>query len=241
MIGLGRPRSSFASQVFDSFTAERKITLCLSSSSGVVSFGRGSVMMKNPYETEILKSLTFTPLVANPSSHEGFFINVNTIKINGKKVSLDTPSVAVTQLSSVVPYTTMRSSIYSKFERAYLKAAMSNNMTRVPSVEPFGVCFGSEAKVPVPVIDLVLQSEMVKWRIYGRNSMVKVSDEVMCLGLLDGGENMRDSIVIGGYQLEDVLLQFDFDSSMVGFSSSLLMRQTSCSDFKSGSMYGESV
>ena len=79
---------------------------------------------------------------------------------------------------------------------------------------------------------IVLQSEMVKWSIYGRNSMVQVSDDVMCLGFVDGGENPRNSIVIGGFQLEDVLVQIDFDTSMVGFSPSLLTKQASCSDFQ---------
>ncbi|CAL0334618.1 unnamed protein product [Lupinus luteus] len=235
MVGLGRSRTSFTSQVFDSFEVQRKITLCLSSSSGVVSFG--NII---PYESEILRSLTFTPLVTNPSQE--YFINVNSIKISGKKVSFNTPSLSLTQISSIVPYTTMKSSIYANFESAYLKAALSMNITRVPSVSPFGLCFRSQqVGSHVPVIDFVLQSEMVKWSIYGRNSMVKISDEVMCLGLLDGGENQRNSIVIGGYQLEDVLLQFDFETSMVGFSSSLLMRHTSCSDFKSSSISSQSL
>ena len=83
----------------------------------------------------------------------------------------------------------------------------------------------------VPAIDLVLQSKMVKWRIYGRNSMVQVSNEVMCLGFLDGGLNLKSSITLGGQQLEDVLLHFDLGTSMLGFSPSLLLKQRSCSDF----------
>ena len=62
--------------------------------------------------------------------------------------------------------------------------------------------------------------------------MVRVSDEVVCLGFLDGGVNPRNSIVIGGYQLEDVVVQFDLATSMVGFSSSLVAKNTKCSDFK---------
>ena len=60
----------------------------------------------------------------------------------------------------------------------------------------------------------------------------------MCLGFVDGGKNMKNPIVIGGYQLEDMLVQFDFDTSMVGFSS---MKSTSCSDFKSRSLPAQSV
>ncbi|XP_061347909.1 probable aspartic proteinase GIP2 [Gastrolobium bilobum] len=244
MLGLGKSRRSFSSQIFYSFSTQRKITLCLSSSSGFVLFGSMT------YEPEILRSLTFTPLVTDQNkihASQEYFINVNSIKIGGKKVSFNQDGNGGTQLSSVVPYTTMQSSIYANFESAYLKAAMSMNMTRVPSVAPFGLCFsshgiGSSQVGPnVPVIELVLQSEMVKWSIYGRNSMVRVSNEVVCLGFLDGGVNPRNPIVIGGYQLEDVLMQFDFDTSMLGFSSSLLMRHTSCSGFRIGSMPAQSL
>ncbi|KAK7363711.1 hypothetical protein VNO77_05863 [Canavalia gladiata] len=185
MLGLGRSRSSLPSQLFDAFSTHRKITLCLSSSQGVVLLGN------IPYDSHILKSLTFTPLlVTNFPSHE-YFINVNAVKINGKRLSFDTSSQffegAITLLSSIVPYTTMQSSIYATFKTAFVEGAVSMNMTEVGSVEPFEVCFRSGGVVPV--IELVLQSEMVKWSINERNSMVRVSDEVMCLGFLDGGVN----------------------------------------------------
>jgi hypothetical protein len=53
----------------------------------------------------------------------------------------------------------------------------------------------------------------------------------LCLGFVNGGENARTSIVIGGHQLEDNLVQFDLATSRVGFSSTLLGRQTTCSNF----------
>ncbi|MCL7034335.1 hypothetical protein MKW94_002609 [Papaver nudicaule] len=60
---------------------------------------------------------------------------------------------------------------------------------------------------------------------------MQVSDDVLCLGFVDGGVNPRTSIVLGGYQLEDNLLQFDIARSRLGFSSTLLGRQTTCSNF----------
>ncbi|KAH1146553.1 hypothetical protein GYH30_041952 [Glycine max] len=237
IIGLDKSRISFSSQVFHSLKIQRKITLCLSPTSGVIQFGK--MTHKSQTESEIFRSLTFTPLVANqdPTQTQSS-INVNSVKINGKKVAFDTPLGGGAQLSTVVPYTTLQTSIYDNFESAYLKAASSMDMKRVDPVSPFGLCFesngvGSSQVGPnVPIIDLVLQSEMVKWSIYGRNSMVQVSDDVMCLGFVGGGENPRNSIVIGGFQLEDVLVQIDFDTSMVGFSPSLLTKQASCSDFQ---------
>lgn len=105
------------------------------------------------------------------------------------------------------------------------------NMTMVAPVAPFGVCFRSQRVVPE--IELVLQSELVKWRIEGRNSMVQVSDSVMCLGFVDGGMDLSDSVVLGGYQLEDHILEFNLGTGMMGFSSSSLLNEgNSCSKIK---------
>uniref|UniRef100_A0A5B7BX02 Putative basic 7S globulin-like n=1 Tax=Davidia involucrata TaxID=16924 RepID=A0A5B7BX02_DAVIN len=240
ILGLGRSRIALPSQLATALGFHhRKFTVCLSSSAGVILPG-------DLPGTDILKSLMYTPLMTNQDGTilEHYHINVRSIKINGKRVSLNTSLLVVdqqgyggTRISTVVPYTTLESTIYDTFTKAYIKIATAMNMTRVASVAPFGVCF-RPAAMP-PTIDLVLQSQMVKWRIYGRNSMVKVSDEVMCLGFLDGGLGSRNSIVIGGYQLEDNLLEFNLGTSMLGFSSSLLMRGTSCSNFKLSSMASE--
>ncbi|KAK4283649.1 hypothetical protein QN277_000577 [Acacia crassicarpa] len=135
----------------------------------------------------------------------------------------------------------MESSIYDTFKKAYVKTASAMNMTRVTSLAPFELCFSSKGIDNVPVIDLVLQGELVKWRIYGRNSMVRLRSDVICLGFVDGGLNPDYPIVIGGYQLADVILQFDLNTSMVGFSSCQLLKHSSCSHFKSGFMPAESV
>lgn len=147
-------------------------------------------------------------------------------------------------LSTVVPYTTMESSIYRAFTGAFAKAAAAINMTRAsgPPSAPFELCFGSGsiAATPtgpsVPEIEFVLQSEMVRWRVNGRNSMVRANDEVTCLGVRDGGPEQRSGVVLGGHQLEDVLMEFDLGAAMVGFGGSLLMSQKSCSDFSFSSL-----
>ncbi|KAK9179527.1 hypothetical protein WN943_028729 [Citrus x changshan-huyou] len=64
-----------------------------------------------------------------------------------------------------------------------------------------------------PEVD-VWKQRKVLWSILGANSIVQVGndDNVSCLGFVDGGAP-RTSIVIGGYQLENNLLQFDLASS----------------------------
>ncbi|VVA31314.1 PREDICTED: basic 7S globulin [Prunus dulcis] len=229
MLGLGRTQISMASQISAKLSSKLQFMLCLSSSNGVILHNNGH------FVSEISNSLTYTytytPFLTN--QHE-YFINLKYIKISGKRLSLNKEGFREgIKLSTTVPYTTMESSVYVTFTRAYEQAAMAMNMTRVAPVAPFGLCFSSEQAEgrgvgpKVPAIDLVLQSEMVKWRIHGRNSMVQVSNQVMCLGFLDGGSDLKTSIVIGGYQLEDTLLHFDLSASVLGFSS-----QTSCSDLR---------
>ena len=102
------------------------------------------------------------------------------------------------------------------------------NITRVASVAQFEFCYSLKTMhstlvgESVPNIDLVLQKGNTRWSIFGANLMVQMRDGVLCLGFVNGGEKPRTSIVIGGYQLENNLLQFDLASSRLGFSSSLL-------------------
>ncbi|KAF9678050.1 hypothetical protein SADUNF_Sadunf08G0171600 [Salix dunnii] len=244
MLGLGKSRIALPAQLASKFGLQRKFAACLSSSEGLVLFGH-EPGYDSIFGAETSRSLMYTPLVTGPDdsgSSQDYSINVRSIKINGKRLSLGQKGIGGgTKISTTVPYTTLESSIYRTFIEAYKEAATNNyfmNMTVVAPVAPFGLCFSSK-EIPsstwlgpmVPSIDLVLQSEMVRWRVHGRNAMVPVTDEVMCLGFLDGGSNSRTSIVIGGFQLEDNLLEFNLGASMLGFSSSLT-RQTSCSDYR---------
>ncbi|WOG83333.1 hypothetical protein DCAR_0102508 [Daucus carota subsp. sativus] len=234
ILGLGRSKISLPSQMSNSLGTRRKFSICLSESDGV--------MFSGEMTSDIYKSLMYTPLVSKTTS-DGYYINVKSVKVSNKRLALGTNSID-TKISTVVPYTTMDTTTYDIFVNAFVVAARHMNMTRVaaPAATTLGVCFSTQNSYSVyntpvsgsrgfsdgvPTIELVLQSELVKWRIDGRNLMVKISEEVVCLGILDGGFSAKREIVIGGYQLEDNLLEFDLATSMLGFSSSL--RQTSCS------------
>lgn len=106
-----------------------------------------------------------------------------------------------------------------------------------PVVQPFPVCFDStklsrtRVGLGVPAIEFVMRDGKVAWSVYGANSMVQARPGVACLAFVDGGVSPKASIVVGAYQLEDNLVEFDLGRSMLGFSSSLLFRQTSCGNF----------
>ncbi|KAD3068179.1 hypothetical protein E3N88_36059 [Mikania micrantha] len=207
------------------------------------------------------QSLSFvtTPLVINPVStapvySEGdasdeYFINVKDIEIDGERVAFDSKllsfdknGVGGTKISTTVPYTALHSIIYKRLVKDFVKAAKVDNIKRVKSVAPFGACFDSKTAPmtltgpAVPDIDLVLEGKTVRFRLYGSNSMVQVKKNVMCLAFVDGGAEPRTSIVLGGHQLENRLLEFDLAASKLGFSSSLLVWNTSCSHYRPSSL-----
>ncbi|XP_058759714.1 probable aspartic proteinase GIP2 [Vicia villosa] len=263
ILGLARTLISLPTQLATRFKLERKFTLCLPSSSKTDGLGLGSVFIGGgPYhlgsnQDDFSKFLTYTPLIANrhstgpifdnsPSTE--YFIKVNSIKVDNNVVNYNTTLLSInrfggggTKLSTVVPHTKLHTLIYQPLVNAFVKKAEVRKIKRVKSIAPFGACFdsrtiGKSITGPnVPTIDLVLKGG-VQWRINGANSMVKVNENVLCLGFVEVGleklGGLEPSFVIGGHQLEDNLLEFDLFSSKLGFSSSLLLNKASCSCFR---------
>ncbi|KAI4374305.1 hypothetical protein MLD38_012315 [Melastoma candidum] len=254
MAGLGRTRIGLPSQLASAFSFNRKFALCLSASStfeATIFFGPG------PYTflpgIDVSQSLAYTRLYVNPVSTASafssgepsaeYFIKVNSINItdtvlplNKSLLNIDSGGYGGTKISTVNPYTVLESSIHKLLSDEFTRQAAARNITRVAAVAPFDTCFstqnvlGTSVGASVPWIYLNLEGN-VSWTITGSNSMVQVSDNVLCLGFVNGGSSPRTSIVIGGFQLEDNLVQFDLATSRLGFSSTLLGRQTTCANF----------
>lgn len=252
VLSLARKDSSLPSLIAKTFKVPRKFALCLPSSSstginGAMYFGGG------PYFSPSLSFAT-TPLVVNPvdigvtfykgKSSVDYFINVKSILIDGTPVKISSALLSIakngtggTKLSTIDGYTILHTQIYSALVTAFTTRAAAMNITRVAPVSSFGACFSSKNIVgtktgpKVPIIDLVLDGNS-KWRIYGANSMIKVSNDVRCLAFIDGGAGVKTSMVIGGKQMEDNLVEFDLESSKLSVTSSLLNFGTSCSQFK---------
>ncbi|PSR92693.1 Aspartic peptidase protein [Actinidia chinensis var. chinensis] len=254
MAGLGITNISMPAQFASAFRFPKIFAVCLSSSTGshgIIFFGDGPYVLKP--NVDVSKPLTYTPLIINPVSTASafplgeasadYFIGVTSVRINNKIVPLNKTLLSIdeagrggTRFSTVNPYTVMETSIYKAFTRTFVEQL--SGATRVASVAPFEFCYKSNSFAAtqlgprVPRIDLVLQSTSVFWSIFGANSMVAMRhQDVLCLGFVDGGVDPISSIVIGGHQIDDNLLQFDLARLRLGFSSSLLSRKTTCSDF----------
>jgi len=64
MVGLDKSRTFFSSQVFHSLGTQKKITICLFSTSGVVQLGK--VVHESQLGSEIFRSLTLTVSAITP-------------------------------------------------------------------------------------------------------------------------------------------------------------------------------
>ncbi|KAG7588697.1 Aspartic peptidase domain superfamily [Arabidopsis suecica] len=156
MAGMGRHNIGLPPQFAAAFSFSRKLAVCLT-------FGKGLQTM---------------PLLINPFQR---------LKINASI------GFGGTKISSVNPYTVLESSIYKAFTLEFVKQTTARNITRVASEKPFGdACFSTKnvgvtrLGYAAPEIQVLLRSNDVVWRIFRANSMVSVSDDVICLGFVDG-------------------------------------------------------
>ncbi|KAJ8572922.1 hypothetical protein K7X08_009433 [Anisodus acutangulus] len=232
--GLGHDSVSLPIQLASHFGFLRQFTLCLPSSSqknGAIFFGTSG------FSGTQTGNLTYTPIIIG--SQGEYFIPVRSIRVNNKLVPLNRSSLISTRsrnfggamISTTAPYTVLEHNIFTAFTQFF--ANQFSGVSRVNPVSPFGLCFNSNnlSSTSVPNIDFVMQNKNVTWTIVGTNSVFQARPGVSCLAFVDGGQNPKAPIMIGVHQLEDNFVQFDLARSRLGLSSSLLSRNTSCSNF----------
>ncbi|PON56548.1 LOW QUALITY PROTEIN: Aspartic peptidase [Trema orientale] len=246
--GLGHTSVALPSQLASHFGFQPRFATCLSrggaGKGGVVFFGGGPYILLPGID--VSRQLTYTPLTVTPGGGE-YLINLRGVRVNNKLVPLNTTLFSPSKrgligavISTTSPYTALEHSIYSVFANFFTKEL--SGVPQVKAVAPFGTCFDSKRITntrvgpAVPPVDLVLVNESAKWRIFGANSMVEARPGVTCLAFVDGGVRARAPVVIGSYQLEENLVQFDLAKSRLGFTSSLLFKRTSCANFNFSSI-----
>ncbi|TKY72118.1 Basic 7S globulin 2 [Spatholobus suberectus] len=232
ILGLARTPLTLPIQVSSTFNVPPKFTLCLASS------GKGELFIGGrPFSSISVSQTGF-----GSSSDDEYFVSVNSVTIDDKPVKFrasllfhDEKGNGGTKISTVSPYTVLHHSIYKPFVKDFVEAAKARNIKRVKSVHPFGACFDANTTADrqvVPAVNLVMVGRFgeVNYDISGHNSMVEVQNSVLCLAFVDGGKEAKTGVVLGGLQLEDRILEFDLSTSILSFSSSLLVQNKSCSD-----------
>ncbi|KAF8025799.1 hypothetical protein BT93_F2584 [Corymbia citriodora subsp. variegata] len=247
VVALSIAPTSLATKLSADLDLPQKLALCLPSSSSSSSSGHGDFYIgggpyfRPPFKQDLLESLLVTQLlvdpVSRPPSHGSASPSDQSISLGqfrGIIVGYRRERRGGTKISTLIPYTVLHSAIYKALVVEFWKQAAEKKIKRAEPISLFGACFDARSirsgvlGPDVPAIVLVLRSD-VQWRIEGANSMVRVSEEVMCLGFVEGGWKPMTAIVIGAHQMEDNLVEFDVASKTFRFSNSLLLRNTSCS------------
>ncbi|KAF8077479.1 hypothetical protein N665_1034s0018 [Sinapis alba] len=232
VLSLSPGTSSFTIQVTSDIP---KLALCLTSYGTGRFYLAESYYIIPPFDNSTNQiPMTLTPMRTDSGD---YLITVQAIYVDGTPLLLGGVEA---KLSTVVPYTVLKTDIYNALAQSFTLKAEAMGISKVTSVAPFNDCFdarnvsGNDMTGPnVPEIEFGLPGKTagdeVKWGFYGANTVVKVSEMVMCLAFDDGGKNPENWIVIGTHQLEDYLLEFDFSTSTFSFSDSLLLHDTTCS------------
>lgn len=242
VLALSPGSSSFTKQVTSAFNVIPKFSLCLPSSGTGHFYIAGIHYFIPPFNSSDNPiPRTLTPIKGTDSGD--YLITVKSIYVGGTALKLN-PDLLTggAKLSTVVHYTVLQTDIYNALAQSFTLKAKAMGIAKVPSVAPFKHCFDSRtagknltAGPNVPVIEIGLPGRIgeVKWGFYGANTVVKVKETVMCLAFIDGGKTPKDLMVIGTHQLQDHMLEFDFSGTVLAFSESLLLHNTSCSTWPS--------
>ncbi|MED6143861.1 hypothetical protein PIB30_009937 [Stylosanthes scabra] len=236
ILGLGRnSKLPLPIQVSSLYNVIPKFAICLPSSEKSI----GNVFIGGtPYALNSVPNRVAFAISTDPNSRE-YFVNVNSIKIDGELVNVSGKGFdGNIKISTLSNFTVLHSSIYKPFVRDFVTHAKAMKIKKVKAVKPFAACFDGKSIVKkngvpdVPGVNLLLEeNEGVSYEINGHNSMFEVKKDVMCLAFVDGGKQANTGIILGGYQMEDRILEFDLSTSILRFSDSLLHHSNaSCSN-----------
>jgi hypothetical protein len=223
--------------------------LCLprsGSGDGVAVFGgRGPFFLKlfvtgEPSSGDLTRTLQFAPLRSRPGNPL-YYVPVSGVAVGRAPVPLPPRALAAggVVLCTRVPYTALRPDVYRPVVEAFDRGLVRSDM-RVAAVPPFEFCYNRTLLPPtrlgygVPEIALLLEGGKQEWTFVGSSSMVDVDARTACLALLEmkgvkAGDPSAAAVVVGGFQMEDHLLQFDLDKKQLGFARVPI--PSACSNF----------
>ncbi|KAM3342815.1 putative aspartic proteinase GIP2 [Capsicum galapagoense] len=180
----------------------------------------------------------FIPVVKSIGAHRTFY--KSSAQLSNSAIELFQGGLRINLfrlLSSNGPYETkLATSIYNAVTKAFV-AAIPKEVRSVPPVEPFTTCFNSRdirmsrLGFNAPEINIGLHKKKVHWTITGANSLVKVNEDVVCLAFVE--RRTRDwgqAFIIGSYQMQDNLVEFDISRRRIGFSNSLFFHRIMCTN-----------
>ncbi|KAK9733534.1 hypothetical protein RND81_04G073500 [Saponaria officinalis] len=183
---LSKRSLSLVSQ-FSESKLPKKFGLCLGSR-GVIVFGSGQYNLLPPLKRNMTEFLSYTSFLDHPKDASGYYIGVKGISVNSQSVNLHTNTFSLDEfgnegvkLSTITPYTTLKTHIYWALLKKF--AMSTNTIPRVPKIAPFDYCINTtelgttQTGLNVPKIDLE-RSNGANWTIFGPNSMTRIIDDI---------------------------------------------------------------
>jgi hypothetical protein len=255
--GLAGSGLAIPAQVAASQRVANQFMLCLprvsrggfgSDDEGVAIFGKSPFYTTASDWMDFAASMTFTSLLRRVDS-PAYYLPVKAIAVGGAQLQLPGDALATggVVFSTRVPYTTLRSDVYRPLVDAFHKASGWEKI-RVPAVPPFELCYNA-SRLPLtrigrlaPDVDLMLQDGK-NYTVVSLESMVESWDlgpvpvGASCFGVVERKEGNKQrghgvvapAVEIGGFQMENSLLQFDLDKMQLGFTK--LPFWTRCAHF----------
>ncbi|KAL6853464.1 hypothetical protein ACP4OV_019493 [Aristida adscensionis] len=232
--GLAGARLALPAQVARTQRLPGKFLLCLPRrGAGVAIFGGGPLFIPPPAGLgDLTARLTYTPLLSKKGD-PAYYLPVNGIAVDKARLPLPGDALAGggggVVLDTKAPYTALRADVYRQVVDAFNRT-LGRDDARRPAVAPFELCYDGNRLGPtrigylVPDVDLMLEGGK-NWTLTGRSSMVDLPDGPACFAFVKMGGKRRGgygkgpapAVVIGGFQMEDNVLQFDLEKKQLGF------------------------
>ncbi|EES04187.1 hypothetical protein BDA96_03G451500 [Sorghum bicolor] len=239
--GLADAGLALPAQVAASQRVANRFLLCLPRrGEGVAVFGGGPLfLIPDSAVGDLTSTLAFTAL-RRRRGNPLYYIPVQGVAVNQARVPLSASALATggVVLCTRVPYTELRPDVYRPVVQAFDRA-LARNDAKVPGVAPFELCYRSSMLgntrlgYAVPDIALVLEDGK-SWTFVGSSTMVDVNGQTACLAFVEmkgvkAGDPAAAAVVVGGFQMENHLLQFDLEKKQLGFAKVPFF--TACSNF----------
>uniref|UniRef100_J3L7N3 Peptidase A1 domain-containing protein n=1 Tax=Oryza brachyantha TaxID=4533 RepID=J3L7N3_ORYBR len=206
---------------------------------GVAIFGGGPIYLGEGLP-DFTSTLEYTPLVTKKDD-PAYYITANAIALDDARVPVPRGALAAggVALHTSIPYGLLRPDVFRPFVQAFEKG-LNRSDAKVAAVAPFALCYRSamlwntRTGYFVPAVRLMLAGGN-NYTMTGTNSMVDVNSKTACLafvemkGVKPGDAAGSPAVILGGFQMENIVLQFDVEKQRLGLAR--LPYYTSCSNF----------
>lgn len=237
--GLAASGLALPAQVASSQGVTGRFLLCLPRlgyGQGVAIFGGGPIYLGEGLP-DFTTTLDYTPLVAK-RDNPGYYVTANAIALDDARLPLPSGALAAggVALRTAVPFGQLRPDVFRPFVREFEKG-LNRSDAKVAAVAPFPLCYrasmlgNTRIGYFVPAVRLMLAGGK-NYTMTGTNSMVDVKGGKACLAFVEmksGDAASSPAVILGGFQMENMLLQFDSEKKRLGFAR--LPFYTSCSNF----------